>query len=215
MGKYEFYPGVDNEGGELNGALRGLASELDSLAAAARELVRGFENLGTPMERAGGEGGAAIGDLSRIGGQIIDSIRGTGSALFYGGFDDAGRKFLRNFAGKIGGDVSDALSEALGGSFLADLFGGIAGELVRGLGGFFEKKKKYLSPAELPEVFSPPALLALPASLLPSSAALGARFPSANVNVTVTGVIGTPRDVADEVSRIVTRTLGDLTRRAA
>ena len=72
-------------------------------------------------------------------------------------------------------------------------------------------------------------LFALPIATLPSSAAFAGRSASsfsafgestsnraaANVNVTVNGVVGAPRDVADEIARIVTRTLSDLNRRGA
>lgn len=148
---------------------------------------------------------------------FTSSIRGIGNEFYRGGLDDAGRRFLRNFTGRLAEEVSGAISGELGGGFFAEVFGGILGELVRGIGGLFgAKKKRFLKPVELENIFNPPAMLMQSPSLLPSSSALGGRSVSSlNVNVTVNGVVGAPADVADEIERIVTRRLGALNRREA
>ncbi|MEP0813315.1 MAG: hypothetical protein HRF49_01440 [bacterium] len=202
-------------GGEMDDAMAELAAQFAKLAEGTRDVLDAFSKF-AGIDAGGARSDSPFGSWERLGDEVLGSVRGIGNALWRGGFDDAGRRFLRNFAGKIGDDVSGAVSEALGGSFFADLFGGLLGELVRGLGGLFGKDKKAkLPPAKLPELFSPPEMMSAPLSLLPSSAFLSGRAPRATINVTVNGIVGSPRDVADEITRIVTRTLVDLTRRGA
>jgi len=194
-----------------------LSSAFGELSKASRELIEGLSVLSKGVEDfAVRATGAPIGSWDRLSTQVTDSIHGIGKALIKGDIGDMGRKFIRNLAGKLGDDVSRALGDALGGGFFAKFFGNIVGEFVRGIQGLFGKKEKHmLDPVKLGKAFEPPAMIAMPVSLLPSSAALGGRAGFANVSVTVNGVVGSPRDVADEIERIVTRSLEDLNRRGA
>jgi hypothetical protein len=219
---------------EISQTIDELRDVFDELAKSVDDLRGVFARLtgdaGAVTETADRAGGSDLFTLDRFGQNIVASIYGTGRALYHGGFDDMGRLFLRKLAGKIGDDASDYISDVLGGGFFGDLIGGIAGELIRGIEGLFNTgKKNRLPDVDFAKLFQPPAMLSLPMALLPSSAAFAGRSPaafgsggdaqlrtpSANVNVTVNGVVGAPRDVADEIARIVTRTLGDLNRRGA
>jgi len=223
--------GISSDG--LSQALDELRDVFDELSKSVDELRGAFTRLtgdaGTASD-GGGAGATSPFSLDRFGENIVSSIHGTGRALYGGGFDDMGRLFLRKLAGKIGDDASDYISDALGGGFFGDLIGGIAGELIRGVEGLFNTgKKNRLPDVDFAKLFQPTARLALPIATLPSSAAFAGRSASsfsafgestsnraaANVNVTVNGVVGAPRDVADEIARIVTRTLSDLNRRGA
>jgi hypothetical protein len=227
---------IDSEFLDMNDIL----DTLDELARVFDELTKTGKTLEESLAKfsggisdlsreTGGSDESSFGSLDRLGNQLTDSIHGSGRALYNGDLGDMGSRILRNFAGKLGDDLSDYFSDALGGGFFADLFGGILGELVRGIEGLFGNKKKLKLPeVNLEELFNPPEMLTLPEFALPTSTFYSGRYTDsasngdvdssramASVNVTVNGVVGSPRDVADEIGRIVTRTLADLNRRGA
>ncbi len=211
MTKYEF----DNLRDDPR--IRDLIDALEMLADAGKTAHEKLSELADGVAAAEQAISRPYLAAERLEKHFTSSIRGIGNELYRGGFDDAGRRFLRNFAGRIADEVSGAISSEMGGGFFAEIFGGLLGELVRGIGGLFgAKKKRFLKPVELENIYSPPAMLSQSPSILPSSSSLGGRSASAlNVNVTVNGVIGAPADVADEIERIVTRRLGALNRREA
>ena len=194
-----------------------LLNALEELAKAGRAAHERLSELADGISGAERAVSEPFFAAARVGRHFTGSIRGIGIELWRGGMDDAGRRFLRNFTGRMADEVSGAVSEGMGGGFFAEVFGGLLGELVRGIGGLFRSKRKHLlKPVELDRILNPPAMLSQPVSLLPSSAALGGRTPSAlTVNVHVSGVVGAPADVADEIERVVARRLASLNRRGA
>ncbi len=220
---------------EIVDALGELERMFDELSKAGETLQKSLAKVSDDFHglsrESGGDGDASFGSLERFGKQLVDSVHGTGRALYNGDFGDMGMRVIRNLAGRLGDDVSSFVSDALGGGFFADLLGGILGEFVRGIEGLFGGTKKMRLPdVKLDELFNPPAMMSAPEFALPSSAFYSGRYPNsntdsnahddesktiANVNVTVNGVVGAPRDVADEIGRIITRTLADLNRRGA
>lgn len=201
---------------EFEDAVGSFVSTLELLDTSARRAVEGLDQLQNGIDNIVDAQGGAVFTLDRFAGQALDSIHGIGKTLFRSGFGDAGLKFLGNFADRLGDDVASAVAGGIGGSFSRKLIGGILGELVSGVFGLLERKRKHRLPTvDLHDLVTPPRLLLEPISLLPSSAAFGGRGLSANINVTVNGIVGSARDVADEVERIVTEALGAFNRRGA